>query len=33
MSPELIYVLKDNHNIKEISLEKTNIFSLGMILI
>jgi len=32
MSPELIYVLK-NEDVMTVNLEKTNIFSLGIILI
>ena len=33
MSPELIEVLKNRYNFEIISLEKINIFSIGMILI
>ena len=33
MSPELIKLLKNKHNIDQINLEKTNIFSIEMILL
>ena len=33
MSPELIEVLKNEYNLYIINLEKTNIFSIGIILI
>ena len=33
MSPELLLILKDNHDINKLDLLKNNIFSLGIILI
>jgi len=33
MSPELIYALENKYDFEVINLEKTNIFSIGMILI
>jgi len=33
MSPELLELLKNKHNIDQINLEKSNIFSIGTILI
>jgi len=33
MSPELLFSLKNTKNIEYLDLEKTNIFSLGIILI
>ena len=33
MSPELLIILENNSNINNFDLEKTNIFSIGIILI
>ena len=33
MSPELLLILKNKEGLKELDLEKNNIFSLGIILI
>ena len=33
MSPELLLILENNSNINNFDLEKTNIFSIGIILI
>jgi hypothetical protein len=33
MSPELINILENKHKLIQLNLEKTNVFSLGMILI
>ena len=33
MSPELLLIIKNNLNISKLNLSKTNIFSLGIILI
>mgnify|MGYP006187641153 CR=1 FL=1 len=33
MSPELINILKNKYKLIQLNLEKTNVFSLGMILI
>jgi hypothetical protein len=33
MSPELINILQNKHKFIQLNLEKTNVFSLGMILI
>ena len=32
MSPELINILQNEHKLIQLNLEKTNVFSLGMIL-
>ena len=33
MSPELLFIIKNNYNIELLNLEKENIFSIGIILI